>query len=82
MRGGKNLFNGVGINRSCSFCHSNAGANNDAGFNRNFATNAANLTDTAARRFDPGMPGDGGFDAEPEFEVRGIAGELQRQRLA
>ena len=51
----------------------NAGANNDAGFNRNFATNAGNLTDTAARRFDPGMPGDGGFDAEPEFEVPGVA---------
>jgi cytochrome c peroxidase len=70
---GKDLFNGVGINRGCSFCHNNAGANDADGFNRNFATNAANLTDTEARRFDPGMPGDGGFDSEPEFEVPGIA---------
>ena len=70
---GKDLFNGVGINRGCSFCHNNAGANDADGFNRNFATNAAKLTDTEARRFDPGMPGDGGFDSEPEFEVPGIA---------
>jgi hypothetical protein len=70
---GKDLFNGVGINRVCSFCHNNAGANDADGFHRNFAANAANLTDTEARRFDPDMPGDGGFDSEPEFEVPGIA---------
>ena len=69
---GKDLFNGVGSNRTCSSCHNNAGANNDAGFNRNFSTNAAKLTTTAARRIDPRMPGDGGFDAEPEHEVEGI----------
>jgi cytochrome c peroxidase len=69
---GKDLFDGVGINRGCSFCHSNAGANDADGFNRNFATNAANLTNTAARRFDPGIPGDGGFDAEPAFAVPDI----------
>lgn len=70
---GKDLFDGVGINRGCSFCHSNAGANDADGFNRNFATNAANLTNMAARRFDPRMPGDGGFDLEPEFQIPGIA---------
>ena len=70
---GKDLFDGVGINRGCSFCHSNAGANDADGFNRNFATNAANLTDMEARRSHPGMPGDGGFGQEPEFQVRGIA---------
>jgi cytochrome c peroxidase len=70
---GKDLFNGVGTSRGCSFCHNNAGANDADGFNRNFATNAANLTDSEARRFDPDMPGDGGFDAEPEFELPGIA---------
>jgi cytochrome c peroxidase len=74
---GKDLFNGVGINRGCSFCHNNAGANDADGFNRNFATNAANLTDTEARRFDPDMPGDGGFDAGPEFEVPGIAASFR-----
>ena len=70
---GKDLFDGVGINRGCSFCHSNAGANDADGFNRNFATNAANLTNMEARRSHPGMPGDGGFGQEPEFQVRGIA---------
>jgi cytochrome c peroxidase len=70
---GKDLFNGVGTSRGCSFCHNNAGANDADGFNRNFATNAANLTDSEARRFDPDMPGDGGFAAEPEFELPGIA---------
>jgi cytochrome c peroxidase len=73
VREGKDLFNGVGINRGCTFCHSNAGASNPEGFNRNFATNAANLTETAARRFDPEMPGDGGFDAGPEYRMPGIA---------
>jgi cytochrome c peroxidase len=69
---GKDLFDGVGINRGCSFCHRNAGANDADGFNRNFATNAANLTNMEARRSHPGMPGDGGFGQEPEFEVPGI----------
>ena len=72
VQAGKDLFNGVGVNRGCTFCHTNAGANNAAGFNRNFATNAANLTNIEARRFDAGMPGDGGFDRDPEFEVAGI----------
>jgi cytochrome c peroxidase len=69
---GKDLFDGVGINRGCSFCHSNAGANDADGFNRNFATNAANRPNMQARRFHPGMSGDGGFDSGPEFEVPGI----------
>jgi cytochrome c peroxidase len=69
---GKDLFDGVGINRGCSFCHSNAGANDSDGFNRNFSTNAANLTNTEARKFDRSIPGDGGFDAGPEFAVAGI----------
>lgn len=70
---GMDLFNGIGTNRACSFCHNNAGANDADGFNRNFATNAANLADTPARRFDPDVPGDGGFDSGPEFEVPGMA---------
>jgi len=72
-RTGKDLFNGIGTNRACSFCHNNAGANDADGFNRNFATNAANLADTPARHFDPDLPGDGGFDSGPEFEVPGMA---------
>jgi hypothetical protein len=72
-RTGKDLFNGIGTNRGCSFCHSNAGANDADGFNRNFATNGANLADTPARQFDPAIPGDGGFDSGPEFELPGMA---------
>jgi cytochrome c peroxidase len=73
---GKDLFDGVGVNRGCTFCHTNAGSNNAAGFNRNFATNAGNLTKTKARRFDSGIPGDGGFDREPEFEIPGITAKF------
>jgi cytochrome c peroxidase len=73
VQAGKDLFNGVGTNRGCAPCHDNAGANNDDGFNRNFATNVVNLPDTEARRFDPEIPGEGGFDREPEYEVPGIA---------
>jgi cytochrome c peroxidase len=69
---GKDLFNGVGINRSCANCHNNAGANNAAGFNGNFGTNVAQMGNAPAREFDPLMPGDGGFDSAPEFEVPGM----------
>jgi cytochrome c peroxidase len=69
---GKDLFEGVGINRGCSFCHSNAGANDSDGFNRNFSTNVASLRNMEARQFDRSISGDGGFDVEPAFEVAGI----------
>jgi cytochrome c peroxidase len=72
---GKDLFDGIGTNRACSSCHHNAGANNDEGFNKNFATNAAHMA-TEARKLDPEMPGDGGFGSDPEFEVPGIAGKF------
>ena len=45
---GKDLFNGVGINRACSACHNNAGANNADGFNGNFGTNVAMLMNAGA----------------------------------
>jgi hypothetical protein len=73
---GKDLFNGVGINRACSNCHNNAGANNSDGFNNNFGTNAASLLNTPARQFDPAIPGDGGFDSGPEFEIAGIGAKF------
>jgi mono/diheme cytochrome c family protein len=54
VQAGRDLFNGVDINRACSACHNNAGANTDAGLNRNFNTNTERLT--------PGdRPRDGGF---------------------
>jgi cytochrome c peroxidase len=73
---GHQLFDGVGTNRACSFCHSNAGANVEQVdevtgevelFNDNF--------DTGTRTLDVGAtidhPFDGGFDVVP-FE--GIPG--------
>ena len=54
VQAGRDLFNGVGINRACSACHNNAGANTPAGLNRNFNTNTENLTPA-------GRPRDGGF---------------------
>ena len=55
---GKDLFEGVGVNRSCTKCHANAGANvvddenPDEGFNDNF--------DTGTRQLGTG-PAEGGF---------------------
>lgn len=61
---GKDLFNGVGVNRSCNGCHSNAGANVGGGTNNNF--------DTGTRLLIPaGGPPDGGFG---EQQQDGIAG--------
>jgi cytochrome c peroxidase len=51
---GRLLFMGEGVNRACSFCHENAGANQeDSGLNENF--------DTGAHGFGPSLPGDDGF---------------------
>jgi cytochrome c peroxidase len=58
VQAGRDLFNGVGINRACSACHNNAGANNDEGFNRNFNTNTENLAPS-------GRPRDAGFGKDP-----------------
>jgi cytochrome c peroxidase len=73
VQAGKDLFNGVGTNRACSACHNNAGANNGDGFNANFGTNVARMGNAPARRLDPMIPGDGGFDSDPEFEMPGMA---------
>lgn len=51
---GKDLFQGEGVNRACSACHMNAGANRPDGTNANF--------DTGTRLLAPkGAPPDGGF---------------------
>jgi mono/diheme cytochrome c family protein len=55
---GKRLFND-GTNRECAQCHTNAGANDIDGFNRNFDTGIALLRDMPAS-------GDGGFGIGPE----------------
>jgi cytochrome c peroxidase len=55
---GKDLFQGVGVNRACSACHMNAGANRPDGTNANF--------DTGTRLLTPkGAPPDGGFGMAP-----------------
>ena len=84
VQAGKDLFNGVGINRACSACHNNAGANNAAGFNRNFNTNTADLghearqptrppgtAASAASRLGPPVArfGDGTFNTTPVIEA-------------
>jgi cytochrome c peroxidase len=79
VNAGKSLFldgvDGVGGTApTCSACHRNAGATDFTGFNGNVQTNVAMLV-TPAREFarEPGddlldLPGDGGFDAAPEFD--------------
>jgi len=51
--------------RRCDGCHNNAGANNAAGINRQFATGANKHPNAPACR-QPGVPGDGGFGTQPE----------------
>ena len=59
VQAGKDLFNSQNNGNTCSFCHSNAGANIADGFNRNFDTNTESRTP-------PDRPPDGGFgDATP-----------------
>ena len=59
VQAGKDLFNSPNNGNTCSFCHSNAGANIADGFNRNFDTNTESRTP-------PDRPPDGGFgDATP-----------------
>jgi cytochrome c peroxidase len=66
---GKDLFDGVGINRACTQCHANAGANvaddedPDEAFNDNF--------DTGTRLLGAGPP-DGGFGQDAEDGVAGF----------
>ena len=63
VESGKGLFNqapSVQGTRSCAACHNNAGANNSAGDNRQFATGVAEHPNAPACRR-AGVPGDGGF---------------------
>jgi cytochrome c peroxidase len=66
---GKDLFEGVGVNRACTQCHANAGANvvddeePDEAFNDNF--------DTGTRRLGTG-PAEGGFGQDHQDGVPGF----------
>jgi hypothetical protein len=68
---GKDLFNGAGGGPACSGCHRDAGATDFTNFNGNIQTNVAMLM-TPARQLDSGLPGDGGFDANPDFDALGV----------
>jgi hypothetical protein len=73
VEGGKGLFNqapSVQGTRSCTACHNNAGANNSAGDNRQFATGVAKHPNAPAC-LRTGVPGDGGFGPTPD-PVEGI----------
>jgi hypothetical protein len=61
---GKLRFNGEGLNRRCSACHNNAGANNGNGVNANFDTGTRLLTPS-------GAPPDGGFGEDQEDGIAG-----------
>lgn len=67
---GKLLFHGApardGGTRACSGCHSNAGANDSAGNNRNFATGVNRATNAPSCLLPRvAVAGDGGFAADP-----------------
>jgi mono/diheme cytochrome c family protein len=58
---GRRLFLGEdGVNRACTGCHANAGANNDEGVNRNFDTGTRKLGQDPDV-FDTPLPHDRGF---------------------
>ena len=67
---GKDLFEGVGVNRACTACHANAGANvvddenPDEGFNDSF--------DTGTRGLRAVGPADGGFGQDHQDGVAGF----------
>lgn len=65
VENGKLLFNGEGVNRACSFCHMNAGANKADGVNANFDTGASLLS----RK---GTSPDAGFGQEPLAGIEGF----------
>lgn len=55
--------------RQCDACHKNAGANNAAGINRNFATGTMFLTNAPGCLLGFKAPGDGGFGVEPQTDL-------------
>jgi cytochrome c peroxidase len=70
---GRGLFNNE-VSGPCAFCHRNATALNEGGFNGMFDTGTVRRLGTPARRLDPTLPGDGGFGASPAVTVGDRAG--------
>ena len=72
---GRRLFLGEdGVNRSCSSCHHNAGANNDEGMNRNFDTGVRRAT-FGLEALGIRLPPDGGFGTAPLIDDSSIGGD-------
>ena len=65
---GRALFNNE-VSGPCAFCHRNATALNEGGFNGMFDIGVARQLNTPARRLDPTVPGDGGFGPSPQIMV-------------
>ena len=70
---GRELFNNE-VSGSCAFCHRNATALNESGFNGMFAIGVARQPRTRALRVDRTLPFDGGFGASPALGVPGRGG--------
>jgi cytochrome c peroxidase len=71
---GKRLFFGEdGANRSCSFCHGNAGSNDDEGINQNFDTGIRRVSRLDLDAFaGTVLPPDGGFGLDPLNDPAGF----------
>jgi cytochrome c peroxidase len=70
---GRELFNNE-VSGSCAFCHRNATALNESGFNGMFAIGVARQPRTRALRADRTLAFDGGFGASPALGVPGRGG--------
>jgi hypothetical protein len=70
---GRELFNSE-VSGPCAFCHRNATALNEAGFNGMFDIGIQRRRDTPARHLDPTVPADGGFGGCPVGAVSTAGG--------
>ncbi|HEX2525576.1 MAG TPA: hypothetical protein VHL31_04645 [Geminicoccus sp.] len=70
---GRALFNNE-VSGPCSFCHRNATALNEGGFNGMFDIGVAQRADAPAHKLDPLIAGDGGFGVSPVIRVAGRTG--------
>ena len=68
VESGRQLFNSE-RSGSCRFCHNNATALNEGGFNGMFDIGTTQRLDTPARRLSPNIPGDGGFGPYPKLQI-------------
>jgi len=70
---GRELFNNE-ASGSCAFCHRNATALDEGGFNGMFDIGVSRRLDSPALHLDPTVPFDGGFGAAPKVTFGGRTG--------